>query len=65
MKNQRIIDLRERENLSQRQLAKKLNISYTTIQNIENNINFNCRIDVLKTYSKYFKCSVDYLIYND
>ena len=59
----RLFELRTEQNLSQREIAKKLNISQGTYNNWENG-KTEPSIEDLIDISKYFKVSVDYLIGN-
>lgn len=59
----RLYELRMEQNLSQRELAKKLNISQGTYNNWENG-KTEPSIEDLIEISKLFKVSVDYLIGN-
>ena len=59
----RLFELRTEQNLSQRELAKKLNISQGTYNNWENGKTQPSIEDMLEI-SKLFKVSVDYLIGN-
>ena len=60
----KIYDLRKKENVSQEQLAEKLNVSRQTISNWENNQTVP-DIYQVKTISKVFKISLDELLEND
>ncbi len=59
----RLFELRTEQNLSQREIAKKLNISQGTYNNWENG-KTQPSIEDLIEISKLFKVSVDYLIGN-
>lgn len=58
---ERIIQLRKQFNLSQDELAKKINVSRTIIGNYERNTN-TPSIEVLVKIAKTFNVTVDYLI---
>ena len=57
----RIIQLRKQQNLSQEELAKKVEVSRTIIGNYERNAN-TPSIEVIIKLAKVFNVSVDYLI---
>ncbi len=59
----RLFELRMEQNLSQRELAKKLNISQGTYNNWENGKTQPSIEDMIEI-SKLFRVSVDYLIGN-
>jgi transcriptional regulator with XRE-family HTH domain len=59
----RLLELRTEKNLSQRDMAKILNISQGTYNNWENQ-NTQPSIEQLITIAKFFGVSVDYLIGN-
>lgn len=59
----RLLELRMEKELSQRQMAKELNISQGTYNNWENS-NTQPSIEQLIALSKFFGVSVDYLIGN-
>jgi transcriptional regulator with XRE-family HTH domain len=59
---EKLTKLREAKNLSQRQLAKELNISAGTISKIESEDQKNITIDKLLAVAKYFNVSTDYLL---
>ena len=59
----RLFELRAEKNLSQRELAKKLNVSQGTYNNWENG-KTEPSIEDLIEISKLFKVSVDYLVGN-
>jgi transcriptional regulator with XRE-family HTH domain len=59
----RLLELRTEKNLSQRDMAKILNISQGTYNNWENQ-NTQPSIEQLITIANYFGVSVDYLIGN-
>jgi transcriptional regulator with XRE-family HTH domain len=59
----RLLELRTEKNLSQRDMAKILNISQGTYNNWENG-NTQPSIEQLIAIAKYFGVSVDYLIGN-
>lgn len=53
--------IRQDNNLTQEELAKKINTSRSNIANYENDKNMPS-IDVLEKLSKVFNCSIDYLL---
>lgn len=53
--------IRQDNNLTQEELAKKINTSRSNIANYENDKNMPS-IDVLEKLSKLFNCSMDYLL---
>ena len=53
--------IRQDNNLTQEELAKKINTSRSNIANYENDKNMPS-IDVLEKLSKVFNCSTDYLL---
>lgn len=53
--------LRQDENLTQEELAKKLNSSRSNIANYENDKNMPS-VDVLNKLAEIFNCSIDYLL---
>jgi len=57
----RIIQLRKQQNLSQEELAKKVEVSRTIVGNYERNAN-TPSIEVIIKLAKVFNVSVDYLI---
>lgn len=57
----RIRDLREDDDLKQRQLAELLKCSTRTYSDYENG-NIRVPVDVLIELSRYYKTSVDYLL---
>ncbi len=59
----RLLELRTERNLSQRDMAKALNISQGTYNNWENS-NTQPSIEQLIALSKFFGVSVDYIIGN-
>lgn len=59
----RLFELRSEQSLSQRQIAKMLNISQATYNNWENGKTEPSIEDLIKI-SNFFKVSVDYLIDN-
>lgn len=59
--HQRIRDLREDKDLSQKQMAEILNIAQTTYSDYELE-KINIPIEVLKKLSVYFNTSIDYLL---
>ena len=61
MLGSRINLLRESQNLTQVQLAKKLGVTKQTISNWENE-NVAPSIDALISIANYFRCSTDYLL---
>lgn len=62
MNNLKII--RKIKNLTQEDVANKLNIARTTYQSYENGFN-EMNYDVLKKISKLFDVSIDYLLENE
>ncbi|MBP3597780.1 MAG: helix-turn-helix transcriptional regulator [Clostridia bacterium] len=60
----RIIEMRKKNNLSQEQLAEKLEVSRQTISNWENG-KFYPDIDALVRISRYFNISLDDLLSYD
>lgn len=58
---ERITQLRKQQNLSQDELAKKIEVSRTIIGNYERNAN-TPSIEVLLKMAKVFNVSVDYII---
>ncbi len=59
MKN--LKELRVQRNITGRQLAEVLNITYTQIYNWENGKN-EPDIATLKKLARYFECSIDFLV---
>lgn len=59
----RLYELRTEKRLSQRDMAKVLNISQGTFNNWENE-KTEPSIEQLKTLSRYFEVSIDYLVGN-
>jgi transcriptional regulator with XRE-family HTH domain len=59
---ERIRDLRKKANLTQEELAEQLNISSVSMCRIETG-NKGASIDLLVEISKYFKTSMDYLLF--
>lgn len=59
MKN--LKELRVQRNITGRQLAEVLNITYTQIYNWENGKN-EPDIATLKKLARYFECSIDFLL---
>lgn len=53
--------IRQENNLTQEELAKKINTSRSNIANYENDKNMPS-IDILEKLSKIFGCSIDYLL---
>ncbi|MCM3387239.1 helix-turn-helix domain-containing protein [Ureibacillus chungkukjangi] len=53
--------LRERNNLTREEVAKALNIAYTTLSNYENEVR-QPDLNTLKNIAAYFKVSTDYLL---
>lgn len=53
--------IRQDSNLTQEELAKKINTSRSNIANYENDKNMPS-IDILEKLSKVFNCSIDYLL---
>ncbi len=64
MLGEKILKMRKEHNLSQEQLAEKLNVSRQTISNWENG-KFYPDIDGLVNLSKCFNVSLDNLLSND
>lgn len=61
LKYQRIRDLREENDLSQKELSKYLNIKQNTYSRYETN-DRNIPLDIIGKLADYYKTSVDYLI---
>lgn len=61
MLGERIKTLRMAYNLSQVDLAKKLNVSKQSVSNWENN-NILPSVDMIKKLAAFFSCSTDYLL---
>lgn len=59
--NERLVELRKRDNITQKQLAIKLNLSEIAIQNYEAGRR-KPAFDVLCTIADYFNVSIDYLV---
>lgn len=59
----RLLELRTEANLSQRAIAKLLNISQGTYNNWENS-NTQPSIEQLVQLSRFFKVSIDYIVCN-
>ena len=57
----RLKDLREDRDLTQKQIAKILGCSQTTYSKYETG-NLNIPVDILKKLAKFYKVSIDYLI---
>ena len=57
----RIRDLREDNDLSQKQIAEKLNIHQTTYSDYELG-NLNVPISVLRQLADFYETSIDYLV---
>ena len=57
----RLKDLREDRDLTQKQIAKILGCSQTTYSRYETG-NLNVPVDILKKLAKFYKVSIDYLI---
>ena len=57
----RLKDLREDRDLTQKQIAKILGCSQTTHSRYETG-NLNVPVDILKKLAKFYKVSIDYLI---
>lgn len=55
--------LRQDENLTQEELAKKINSSRSNIANYENDKNMPS-VEILEKLSKILNCSIDYLLGN-
>ena len=53
--------IRQENNLTQEELAKKIDTSRSNIANYENDKNMPS-IDILDKLSKIFNCSIDYLL---
>ena len=53
--------IRQENNLTQEELAKKINTSRSNIANYENDKNMPS-IDILNKLSETFNCSIDYLL---
>lgn len=64
MLGDRIKTLRTAMNLSQVELAHKLNVSKQSVSNWENN-NILPSIEILKKLASFFSCSTDYLLEMD
>ena len=61
----RIKEIRQKEGLSQQALAKKIGVSYRTIQNWENGVN-QIKLDKAQQLANFFRDGVGYLLgYND
>jgi len=61
----RIKEIRQKEGLSQQALAKKIGVSYRTIQNWENGVN-QIKLDKAQQLANFFRVGVGYLLgYND
>ena len=61
MLGDRIKTLRTAFNLSQVELAKKLNVTKQSVSNWENN-NILPSVDMIKKLATFFSCSTDYLL---
>ena len=61
MADLRLKELRERDKISQTELAEILHLSQRTISSYENEIN-EPDIETLKKMAKHFRVTVDYLI---
>lgn len=61
-KGQRIKQLRESMNLSQTELAQKINIRKQTLYKYENEIVTNIPSDVIERFSEIFGCSPAYIM---
>lgn len=60
---EKLINLRKSQNLTQEQLARKMQISSSSIKNYESpNITRTPDISILKLYADYFNVSYDYLL---
>lgn len=59
--NERLKELRIEKNLSQSQLAKRINVDFRTISNWENGVN-QPNIDTLTAIAKCLDVSTDYLL---
>ena len=60
----RLKELREENGLSQRELAKQINVSSVCVNRWERNLRAP-NIDSIILLCKFFKCTSDYLIGND
>lgn len=58
----RLRDLREDHDLTQSEIAKFLGCSQTTYSRYETG-NLNVPIDILKKLARFYKVSIDYIIY--
>lgn len=58
----RFKELRINNNISQRALADKLNISFRGLQLIESDLNKDIKSSTLIKYARYFNVSTDYLL---
>ena len=56
--------LRERNGLTQEQLAKKFNLLKSSISMYENNVRLP-NVEIIKEFAKYFNVSIDYLLDNE
>ena len=54
-------EIRQKNNLTQEELAKKINTSRSNIANYENDKNMPS-VDILEKISQLFDCSIDYLL---
>jgi transcriptional regulator with XRE-family HTH domain len=64
MIGERLRLLREAENLSQTQLAARLNVSKQAVSNWENN-NITPAVEQIRNIAMYFGCTTDYLLEMD
>lgn len=58
---QRLVMLREEKNMSRRDLAKALNISYSSVSKYETEVRFPDQ-ETLKAIADVFRVSIDYLL---
>lgn len=56
--------LREQNNLTQEQFAKKFNLLKSSVSMYENNIRLP-NVELIKEFANYFNVSIDYLLDND
>lgn len=64
MFGEKLKKLRENENLTQAQFAKKFGLLKSSISMYENNIRLPS-VEVIKEIAKYFNVSIDYLLGNE
>jgi len=62
MLSENIKKFRKKSKLSQEELARKANITYSTLIKIEAGVNNNPTIDTLRKIADVFKVSIDVLI---